>query len=242
MARIGAGGPSSVGKTGAARARRAKSAGESSPASRPAAPEDIATIAGIPEAELTPNVRSAILRLMQEVDELRRQLAYAQKRAEQLEQVADEDPMLPVLNRRAFVRELSRAQSLAQRHGIPSSLVYLDVNGMKAINDTHGHAAGDAVLLNICQRLREQLRQADVVGRLGGDELGVILVHTDEAAAALKARSLVDVIREKPVSWSGTELPVSLAYGHAALSGGEAQEALAAADRAMYASKVRRRS
>ena len=241
MARIGTGRPSSVGKTVAGRTRRTKGTADASPASRPLAAEDIATIAGIPEAELTPNVRSAILRLMQEVEELRRQLAYARKRAEELEQLADQDAMLPILNRRAFVRELSRAQSLAQRHGIPSSLVYLDVNGMKHVNDTYGHAAGDAVLVDICERLRQQLRQADVVGRLGGDELGVILVHTDEAAAALKARSLVDAIRDKPVSWNGTDLPVSLAYGHAALSGGEVKEVLAAADRAMYASKTARR-
>lgn len=243
MTRISAGRPSAVGRSAAVSMR----GGATSVATAQSTTElrtvrDVATIAGIPEAEMTPNVRTAIHRLMEEISDLRQQLAAAHKNNDRLEQMADEDPLLPVLNRRAFVRELSRAQALTQRHGIDTSLLYLDVNSMKQINDTHGHSAGDAVLVHISNSLRENLRESDIVGRLGGDEFGVILLHADDNAAAAKAHSLVTAIRSKPVSWNGTDLIVSVAYGHTTLGEGEVSEALELADRAMYATKVSKRS
>ena len=84
--------------------------------------------------------------------------------------LADEDSLLPVINRRAFVRELSRAMSFAQRYTQPSSLAFFDVNNMKTINDELGHAAGDAALMHVAEMLLEHVRHSDVVGRLGGDQ------------------------------------------------------------------------
>ena len=115
-----------------------------------------------------------------------------------VERLADQDALLPIANRRAFVREMSRLASYSERYHTPASLVYFDINGFKAINDIHGHAAGDAALQSVAELLVQHVRESDTVGRLGGDEFGVILVHADEAVANTKAQSLADAIR-----WSG---------------------------------------
>ena len=83
--------------------------------------------------------------------------------------------MLPLLNRRAFVRELTRYISFAGRYNTPASLIYFDLNHLKKTNDTLGHAAGDAVLAHFTEVLTAHVRDSDSVGRLGGDEFGVLL-------------------------------------------------------------------
>ena len=157
----------------------------------PAAPREIAdsvSIMGIPEVELTPKVRAAIVTLMAEVEGLRVEAERSRERLAQLERLADQDPLAPIANRRASVRELSRAPSITERYGTPSSLVYFDVNGLKRINDTYGHTAGDEGLLRVANILREHVRDVDVLGRLGGDEFAVILVQTELDQALEKAR------------------------------------------------------
>ena len=92
---------------------------------------DVATVMGIPEAELTPKVRIAIAELMAEVQRLRDELGQSAKRVDYLEELADQDPLTPVLNRRAFVREMSRMISFAERYHGVSSVLYFDLNAMK---------------------------------------------------------------------------------------------------------------
>ncbi|HUK58890.1 MAG TPA: GGDEF domain-containing protein [Stellaceae bacterium] len=199
---------------------------------------DVVDIAGIPEAELTANVRRAFAALMAEVDQLRRQLEDAKTRINYLEKLVDEDPLMPVVNRRAFVRELSRMMAYAQRYGAASSIVYFDVNGLKGINDRYGHAAGDAVLVAVARILVENVRATDVVGRLGGDEMGVLLVQTDQAQAWHKAGELAELIKAHPIEHQGTTLEVGVAYGvYTFAQGDNAGSAIDAADRAMYESK-----
>ena len=199
---------------------------------------DEATVLGIPEGELTPKVRAAIGQLIEEVQSLRGELEQARKRIDYLEQLADQDALTPVLNRRAFVRELSRTMAYAERYGGSSAVIYLDVNGMKTINDTLGHGAGDAALAHVAEVLLRNLRGTDHVGRLGGDEFGVILAHADQEEAAQKAASLAEAIRNQPLLWQGAPLAVRVAYGaHVLDAGQEAHEALSAADRAMYSQK-----
>jgi diguanylate cyclase (GGDEF)-like protein len=159
-------------------------------------PKDIAQVMGIPEAEFTPRVRDAILRLMGEVDRLRKDVIQATARASHLERLADQDSLVPVFNRRAFVRELGRMQSFAERYDQASSLVYFDANGLKNVNDTHGHAAGDALLAHIARLLVQNVRDTDIVGRLGGDEFGVILVYTDKPLADEKAQLLATLVQD----------------------------------------------
>ena len=159
-------------------------------ASAPPPAGDIATIAGLTEADLTPKVRQALDLLMTEVQRMREELGQARHRINYLEKLADEDTLVPVANRRAFVREMSRMVAYAERYGDGSSVLYFDINGFKEINDQHGHAAGDAALRQIAELLAENVRESDIVGRLGGDEFGVILAQASPEVAAEKAASL----------------------------------------------------
>ncbi len=212
---------------------------EGTPRAEPSrAAADTASVLGIPEAELTPKVRQAIMTLMGEVERLRQELERTQARVAYLEKLADLDSLAPIANRRAFVRELTRFLAFAERYGTPSSLIYLDVNGLKAINDTYGHAAGDAALLQVASTLVANVRRSDVVARMGGDEFAVLLSHADEATATEKARAIVAIVESQGLDWNGGKVPLSLAFGVHTFTGGEdTSEAIAAADRKMYAKK-----
>lgn len=221
----------------AERSERAAPAAETSQSAN-LHPIDRATILGVPEAELTPKVRAALGELMAEVQRLRLELDQARKRVDHLEQLADQDSLTPVLNRRAFVRELSRIMSFTERYGANSAVLYFDVNGLKAINDSYGHAAGDAALTHVAHVLLQHVRGSDVVGRLGGDEFGVILVQVPTDEAHGKAELLASAISAEPLTWEGVPLKVGASHGvHSLAPGQEAQDALDAADKAMYQKK-----
>jgi diguanylate cyclase (GGDEF)-like protein len=216
-------------------AREAAASGRAGPVRAIA---DRATVLGIPEAEFTPKVRDAIMTLMAEVDALRRDLRVSEARIRSLEQLADEDALAPIANRRAFVRELSRAMSFAERYGRPSAVLYFDLDGLKRINDAFGHAAGDAALLHVARVLEANIRDTDTVGRIGGDEFGVILAQADEAQAIEKGTALAQAIARAPLSWQGKALQLSVSWGsHAFQSVGDPAHALDAADRQMYLRK-----
>jgi diguanylate cyclase (GGDEF)-like protein len=228
----------SSGPVSVRRARARAGAQETAPV-EPRKVADTVSIMGIPEVELMPKVRAAIVTLMAEVESLRHEVEHTRERLAHLERLADQDPLAPIANRRAFVRELSRAISITERYGTPSSLVYFDVNGLKEINDTYGHTAGDEGLLRVASILREHVRDVDVVGRLGGDEFGVIMVQTELEPAFDKARRLAAAIRENPFSWDGHDIALEVAHGVYAFKAGESvNDALAAADRAMYEQKL----
>ena len=199
---------------------------------------DTASVMGIPEAELTEKVRVAIGALLEEVDGLRRDLEIVRQRLTELETLADTDGLTPLLNRRAFVRELSRMLAFTERYGMPASLIYFDLNGFKAINDAFGHNVGDAALVHVAQLLLSHVRGSDVLGRLGGDEFGIVLAQADEEAARVKAESLVEALATTPFQWQGQDLRLSAAYGVCTFRPGvDPAEALAEADRSMYLRK-----
>jgi diguanylate cyclase (GGDEF)-like protein len=151
---------------------------------------------------------------------------------------ADQDTLLPLLNRRAFVREITRFIGFAERYGTPAALIYFDLDGFKAINDAHGHAAGDAMLRHIADVVLHQVRDTDVVARLGGDEFGVVLAHTTLTQAEKKAASLERALRARPLIYNGHMLAPGFSFGTYELRAGEsADNAIAQADAAMYAQK-----
>ncbi len=227
--------------TQSVRTRTVDGTGASAPS--PRSVDDAPSVLGIPEAEFTPRVRDAIMKLMGEVDGLRRELVHARQRLEEIESVADQDAMLPVLNRRAFVREMSRVVSFVERYSLPASVVYLDLDNFKDINDTHGHAAGDAALHHVCEVLRKNVRESDVIGRLGGDEFGVILAKADQAQANTKAESLSRILQSIPCLHEGKSLSLSCSFGAYMFQRGEnAADAIAKADRAMYERKRGRKA
>ncbi len=205
--------------------------------------EDTVTIMGIPSAEMTPKVHNAIMTLMAEVDTLRQDLALAHRRIEELERLVDLDPLVPISNRRAFVREVSRAVSFAERYGTKSTLIFFDVNNMKTINDSFGHAAGDKALMHVAEQLSDGVRDLDVVGRLGGDEFGVLLAQIGEQSAQQKALDLINRVEKNPIVFDGVEINVYLAHGGYSFGPGQdPAEALAEADRKMYENKKARKA
>ncbi len=203
-----------------------------------AASTDSATVMGIPEPELTPKVRQAILTLMQEVEGLQAEVERVNSRLAYMERLADEDTLVLIPNRRALMREMGRAISYNERYAAVSSLVYFDLNDFKRINDEYGHAAGDAALLHVANALSDNLRESDMLGRLGGDEFGVILSHTNAAQALVKGRQLAQAIMATPVEHGGAKFTMSASYGITTFKKGQsAQQAMDAADRAMYVQK-----
>jgi diguanylate cyclase (GGDEF)-like protein len=203
---------------------------------------DSSTVMGIPETELTPKVRDAIMTLMAEVDTLRREVESNRRRMLELEELADMDALLPILNRRAFMRELTRIQSFAARYQVQAGLIYFDLDNFKEINDTYGHSAGDAVLKHVASTLQENIRSSDAVGRLGGDEFGVILAQASTQQALTKSDRLHKQITKAPIAWSGQEISIEISLGvYSFEKGTDPAIVLAEADKAMYAQKAARK-
>lgn len=215
---------------------RAVGAPVAAAATSSAARVDSAAFLGVPQAEMTPAVQAAIQTLLSELDALRGEVSRLKGRLAQAEDLADRDALTPLLNRRAFVRELGRVSAMGDRYGTPASLVYFDLDGFKAINDRDGHAAGDAALKAVAERLTANVRETDVVARMGGDEFAVILVHTDGATARAKAGVLAQAIAAEPlklgVSWGVREIAPD----------SDAETLLASADAAMFAAKRERKA
>jgi diguanylate cyclase (GGDEF)-like protein len=217
-------------------------AGASSNAVRTAI-ADVQSILGIPASEFTPRVRDAIMKLMGDVEALRQELNHQRRRVTQLEAEADMDVLLPCFNRRAFVREMSRILSFVERYTIPASLIYLDLDNFKAINDTHGHAAGDSALRQICDIIKGTIRESDILGRIGGDEFGLILAKSNHAEAEKKADLLTQILKASPLVWNGKALPLAVTTGsYEFRTGTNVAEVLAGADSAMMARKNRKRT
>ncbi len=199
---------------------------------------DSAEFLGIPEDELTPRVQQAINRLLDRVNALRGELNDTRQRVGALEQLADSDALLPVFNRRALMREFARLIALTRRHNLSLSVMYIDVNGLKAINDTYGHTGGDAALRAVADALIASSRDSDIIGRMGGDEFALLLPHeTGVTASGLGARWAAR-IADIPLELDKQNVPVSISYGvHQLTAEDDVQSAIEAADRAMYRHK-----
>jgi diguanylate cyclase (GGDEF)-like protein len=159
---------------------------------------------------------------------------------EQMRYLADHDPLTQLPNRRAFMRELERGVAEALETDAPLALVVLDLDGLKELNDRHGHAAGDDCLVRIGRLLRTELRPHDRAFRIGGDEFAVLLPATNARGAEEVTARLVEWLERSSRS---SVLRPQASFGVAATGDGlETQESLLrAADEAMYRSKNRRK-
>jgi len=154
---------------------------------------------------------------------------------DQLAQLATHDLLTGVLNARAFTERLGDELDRKRRYARPLSLLYLDLDDFKVINDSHGHQTGDAVLRLVADAIRSSVRQADAVGRMGGDEFAVLMPETDaqlaDAAAQRLATGLRSIFRGSPT--------VTASIGVVSCTTGDAttDDLLRRADQAMYAAK-----
>ena len=178
-------------------------------------------------------------RLVEEISLLRAKVARLQERVEQLDQLAHQDSLINLPNRRGFMRELERLIARVDRYGIHGAMLFVDVDGLKIINDSFGHRAGDEALVQISQLLAKGVRHSDVVARIGGDEFGILLEASDEAAAHETAARLIEQISACEVIHDGEELPLSVAIGVGMIDALDTPEAvMERADEAMYRRKA----
>lgn len=165
---------------------------------------------------------------------LRASLAEMRERVSELEQGADQDSLTPLPNRRRFVRELKRMVGQANRHATPAALLYIDLDGLKAINARHGRLAGDAALIHVARLLAGLIRATDILARVREDEFGLILDHLDHNSAIETAERLARCIAASPVDLGGRSIPVRVSIGCATiLPGDKIEEVMARADRNM---------
>lgn len=170
---------------------------------------------------------------------LHREVRALRLQATELERLADSDTLTPLLNRRAFLREVERGIARVARHGSHIAVIIGDLDGLKAINDGAGHQAGDAALLHVGYALKAELRASDIVARIGGDEFGLLLEEVDDTSAAAKSLALAAAIAAEPVE--GRRVTISL--GHTLIRADDTLDrVIARADAAMYAVKRAQRS
>ncbi|MGR6808164.1 GGDEF domain-containing protein [Sphaerotilus natans] len=159
----------------------------------------------------------------------------AREHSQALRRLALQDSLTGAVNRRGFMDRLAQVQ----HQQALLSLVMIDIDHFKGINDRHGHAAGDGVLREVAARLRRQMRCADLLGRLGGEEFALLLPATDLAGAQAQAELARQALRREPMAIAGT---VTASFGVAQWDGSEsAADWLHRADLALYEAKRRGR-
>jgi diguanylate cyclase (GGDEF)-like protein len=180
-------------------------------------------------------VASAILTSLGVADRLRQQrhaLTEAERRAKT-------DPLTGVLNRRSLLEQLDTACRGARANGLPVAVLFLDLDFFKAINDSYGHAAGDACLAAVVNPIQAELRQSDVIGRYGGEEFVVVLSGADAAAAELIAERIRLRVAEQPIPGHTSPILLTCSIGVASSHplGVWGEALIAQADTAVYAAK-----
>jgi len=196
---------------------------------------------GLPQERLSEEF-PPLASLLAENERLKRELAVARARVSDLEARADVDPLLDVLNRRGFERELKRALAHIKRYGTEAALMFVDLDDFKGVNDRYGHGAGDALLKAVAREFVGHVRASDVVGRLGGDEFGVLIWHAGEEQALAKARELESLIARVVIIHGKARIEAAASVGMALLVAETTPEdMIGAADHAMYARKQERR-
>jgi len=178
-------------------------------------------------------------RLSAEVERLRALVASLEERVAKLDGLAHQDSLIAIPNRRGFMRELDRLIASVQRYKGSAAMLFVDLDGLKMINDSFGHRAGDEALIEVAGLLAKGIRRSDVVARIGGDEFGILLERADRASAQETALRLTNLIGDCEFSHDGDALPLSVAIGIAMIEDGDsAEEVMARADAEMYRRKA----
>jgi two-component system cell cycle response regulator len=159
-------------------------------------------------------------------------------RERELERLAYYDELTGLPNRRSLLRQLEALISRGRRHGHALALLMVDADHFKAVNDHHGHAAGDAALRALADRLLERLRTEDVAGRFGGEEFVIALPDADAAGASAVAEAVRAAVSARPLAVAGRELSLTVSVGWATWEDEDLGQLLARADGALYEAKA----
>ena len=177
-------------------------------------------------------------RLIEEISRLRALVAQLEKRVEELDELAHQDALIQLPNRRGFMRELERLVDRGNRYGHVAAMLYVDLDGLKMINDSFGHQAGDEALIQVAQLLNGGVRRSDIVARIGGDEFAILLESATEASAHETAARLENMVCDCDFTHDGDVLPLSVAIGVAMIDGDDTPESVMdRADEEMYRRK-----
>jgi diguanylate cyclase (GGDEF)-like protein len=166
-------------------------------------------------------------------DELRRQ-------NERLEQIAITDSLTGIYNRRFFFELAEKEVARAKRYGNPLSVVILDADRFKKMNDTYGHLIGDQILMNLAQLCQKNIRSLDIIARYGGEEFVILMPEVDCSAAQNSAERLRELVANTSMVTGGLDVMMTISLGVACWNGGpdlDFNALLARADRALYQSK-----
>ena len=178
-------------------------------------------------------------RLAAEVARLQDEIVQLRKRVEQLDALAHQDSLCDLPNRRGFMRVLERIIDRVKRYEEQAAILFVDLDGLKMINDSSGHGAGDEALIEVSRMLVGGVRKSDLVARIGGDEFAILLIHSDEESAVETASRLVDMIADCDFRHDGELLPLSVAIGVGMIHPEDTPEqAIARADAEMYRRKA----
>jgi diguanylate cyclase (GGDEF)-like protein len=158
-------------------------------------------------------------------------------RLEGQELLARTDALTQIANRRAFIEAASLELERARRHGRPLTVVYVDCDDFKRVNDRLGHAEGDALLVTVAQTLRGATRAVDAVARLGGDEFGLVLPETDAAMAGAMLARLRSTLLAAMARHGGWQVGFSIGAAVFLRAPGDVDELMARADELMYSAK-----
>jgi diguanylate cyclase (GGDEF)-like protein/PAS domain S-box-containing protein len=194
----------------------------------------VATGGGERWAELTAHRSGAIADRSECAVAMLEQVGDRELRSEELARLADTDPLTGLWNRRRFASELDRHLTLSSRYGPRGALLMVDIDGLKQVNDTHGHLAGDEAIMTTADLLRAHLRESDVTARIGGDEFAVLLPAASRGQAATVANALVDAARGTRGLGAHTALSLSIGIAEIAEISTDAARLFALADRSMY--------
>ncbi|MCK1395080.1 GGDEF domain-containing protein [Bradyrhizobium sp. 1] len=230
-------------RASAAKAKKGRKAGVSRSKTAPKRPAKRPTKNPVKNSVMpTPRGASTADDTQATIRGLRSKLKAAERRVAELEAAADTDFLLEIPNRRGFERELTRAVAYMKRYRASGALIVLDVDRLKPINDSFGHAAGDEVLKAIAATLTRQIRASDVVGRLGGDEFALLLWNLSETDAKAKAAAFEQAIDELSFVFRGQHVTAGASVGVALLGAqSDSGRAMEEADAAMYVRKASRR-
>ena len=220
-------------------------------------PDDISTVQRMLSGEVMPNRFDSRLRrsdgrvvtvetqstvLADGLQGVSRDVSELRELQARLSEMALRDPLTGLANRRLVNELLEAAVARTKRSGLPLAVAFLDVDGLKAVNDSYGHDAGDAVLRETARRLLEAVRSADVVGRIGGDEF--VVVFEPGSIEPIEVERRIDTALSQPISLGGgveVVCPASIGIADTRSVAADPTELLAAADLAMYAAKRARR-
>ncbi len=191
------------------------------------------------QGESEPEIEAALAKLDAEDREIvLARLRKAERTETELRYLADHDSLTGLLDRRRFRGELDQYVSFSARYGGQGAVMIVDIDGLKAVNDTLGHQAGDNLIRQVAETLRERVRATDIVARLSGDEFAVLMPQTDTAGALALGEDLRAQVAEGERS-SADPISTTISVGITMFGGGRggAEAVLAAADQAMYRAK-----